>query len=152
MRQGILPSGFCFRSVSFSSSGSAGTTVMRPFKPSTSIAMRTLRPNGEVAVERSTKFSSWDMQNRLPVFFSLHSGVSDHFRPLLGFAVDVVAEVFRRVTNQDSTLTCQLLDHRQIFHSLDRGFVKNGDDLGRSLGRCNHSVPVFSLQVSHADL
>src|SRR4029453_3432457 len=90
--------------------------------------------------------------DHLLVFFGLHSGVSDHFRPLFGFAVDVAAEVFRRVANQDGALTCQFLDHYRIFHSLDRGFVEDGDDLGRSLGRCNHPVPIFGLQVSPADL
>ena len=48
-KQGILPSGFCWRSVSFSSSVSAGTTAMRPARPRISAAMRTLRPKGEVS-------------------------------------------------------------------------------------------------------
>ena len=50
--------------------------------------MRTLRPKGEVGVERSTKFSLMEAVERLFVFFGLHAGVRDHLRPLLRLAVD----------------------------------------------------------------
>ena len=42
---------------------------MRSFSPSASIAMRTLRPKGEVGVERSTKFSAAVMR-KLPGYLS----------------------------------------------------------------------------------
>ncbi len=55
-RHGILPSGFCWRSVSISSRVLAGTSMTRSLKPSTSIAMRTLRPNGEVTRRAQHEF------------------------------------------------------------------------------------------------
>jgi hypothetical protein len=57
--------------------------------------MRVLRPNGDVTVERKTKFSA-DTITKSPIalFFGLYAGVRDHFRPFLGLAGDIVAEMF----------------------------------------------------------
>src|SRR5215813_10364361 len=49
---GILPSGFCRRSESAGSNASATSAVMRPSRPRTIAAMRTLRPKGDAEAER----------------------------------------------------------------------------------------------------
>src|SRR5580704_2789031 len=50
---GILPSGFCSRTLSFTSDVSAASTFTSLSRPSKAIAIRTLRPNGEAGDERS---------------------------------------------------------------------------------------------------
>src|ERR1043166_1605473 len=50
---GILPTGFCRRTLSDGSTVSAGSILMSRSRSSTAAAMRTLRTNGEGAAERS---------------------------------------------------------------------------------------------------
>src|SRR5580698_9807126 len=50
---GILPSGFCSRTLSFASDVSAASTFTSLSRPSKAIAIRILRPNGEAGDERS---------------------------------------------------------------------------------------------------
>src|SRR3974390_1297155 len=120
MRHGIFPHGFSLRSVSLSSSGLAGLTVTRPVNPKASIAMRTLRPNGDVTVDRSTKFSVEAIfKSPADLLFSVHAGIGDDLCPLLGLAVDVVAEMFGRIADQYRALARQLLDDGRILHRLN---------------------------------
>src|ERR1043166_2143520 len=49
---GILPSGFCRRTLSDGSTVSAGSILMSPSSPRTAAAMRTLRTNGDGVAER----------------------------------------------------------------------------------------------------
>src|ERR1700688_1686995 len=48
----ILPSGFCLRTLSLTSLVSAASIVTSLSRPSSEIAIRTLRPNGEAGEER----------------------------------------------------------------------------------------------------
>src|SRR5438128_2391899 len=52
MSTGTLPSGFCCTSGSLSSCVDAGSTLILPSRPSTLVAMRALRPNGDPRLVR----------------------------------------------------------------------------------------------------
>ena len=61
-------------------------------------------------MERSTKLSAADIVNPAGLLFSMDAGVDDHLGPFLRFAVDVIAEMLGRISNEDRALARQLLN------------------------------------------
>src|SRR3981189_1332354 len=79
----------------------------------------------------------------------LKSGVLDHLRPLLAFALHEAAEMFRGVAGDREALMREFCLDAGVGHRLVGDTVEFLDDLLRRSTRRDHAVPVFDQNIRH---